>query len=195
MFRDFYTAKTAHIYMQCIDANCLLTTGVFTGSWTNTKQTSTLNEANRTEIEPQSPSSEWLRGCHCWHGRLLNWVTTDCLGLQSEDYLSGGWHWDDRRASWLEAGQQLEEGGGGWMDAGANAASANASNQPPPTNPQYQLLALAVKDKKCIQLIPNHQQNPLLAALIALYVVMHSGQLMQRTQLTQQTNKQEKAGT
>ena len=81
------------------------------------------------------------------------------------------------------------------MDAGANAASANASNQPPPTNPQYQLLALAVKDKKCIQLIPNHQQNPLLAALIALYVVVHSGQLMQRTQLTQQTNKQEKAGT
>ena len=133
MFRDFYTAKTAHIYMQCIDANCLLTTGVFTGKWTNTKQTSTLNEANRTEIEPQPPSSEWLRGCHCWHGRLLNWVTTDCLGLQSEDYLSGGWHWDDRRDSWLEAGQQLEKEAG-WTQARMQLRQMHPTNHHPQTH-------------------------------------------------------------
>ena len=44
---------------------------------------------------------------------------------------------------------------GGRVDAGADAASANAFNQPPPGYPQYQLLALAVEKDKMTKMYPT----------------------------------------
>lgn len=43
------------------------------------------------------------------------------------------------------------------MDAGADAASANAFNQPPPGYPQYQLLALAVENDKMTKMTNQPQ--------------------------------------
>ena len=83
---------------------------------------------------------------------------------------------------------------GGRVDAGADAASANAFNQPSPGYPQYQLLALAVENDKMTKMYPTN--NNISCPPVALYVVMHSGQLTKRTQLAQknkQTNMLEKS--